>query len=787
MAQIATVTGVVGTVFAIAPNGTVRTLKVGDTLQQGEIVRTGANARVELAMADGAATAATTTAGAANGNVAIGSNAIVKVDDNMALGDARPTAQEAAVGIQAIQQVLQALEAGGDLTEELEAAAAGIAGGDGDGAGSDFVQLARVQLDTDSLSYAFDTAQGGSVELFETGTDVLPEITLGVVAVPDDAPTVQASTNAVLSEADLRVPESGSTVAVGTLVSFSAVPVVAGGTVASVSGSPETAGPGNRLRVVDPASGAQLVKVTNPTDQAMEFEWRDPSGTAYAKGLVASGEVVYLANDSYGGNRAMQLFVRLPGDSVWTGRNRGSLAVDDAASVDFVFPVAVEGVSFLGQLNFNAGADGGRITALSGEGVVGLTSGGQPVVFTSTTSADGSSITLTGTAAGKAVLTVQVDTASGAYTATLLAPLDHPLADQSGAADPLDLELGYTVTDADGDTATGSFTVTVRDDAPTVQPSAGVTLDEHSLVPDGPSGTVVTGRLVDVGDVTVLAGAGPGSVTGSTLTTGPGNTIRLIDPVTGHQMVQVKNPTGQAIEFEWRDNRASVGTVYAKGTVESGEVLFVSTTAHLGTPTIVLFARFAGVGEFVRAKGQGTLAGTSAATEDYPSPLPDPASPLDPGAGTPGLDPGTHHGAAQLQPGRRWRADCGTERAGRGWIDRSRPTGGVCADLPGGGGRPARGLCGPDWQRQRHARAGSEGECRHRQLHRHAAGSAGPRACRAGGGWERNPAEAGTGLHRGGWRPRPGRWHFRGHGAGRRGGRQTAGGHHQRRYLDGHR
>jgi T1SS-143 domain-containing protein len=522
MAQIATVTGVVGTVFAIAPNGTVRTLKVGDTLQQGEIVRTGANARVELAMADGAATAATTTAGAANGNVAIGSNAIVKVDDNMALGDARPTAQEAAVGIQAIQQVLQALEAGGDLTEELEAAAAGIAGGDGDGAGSDFVQLARVQLDTDSLSYAFDTAQGGSVELFETGTDVLPEITLGVVAVPDDAPTVQASTNAVLSEADLRVPESGSTVAVGTLVSFSAVPVVAGGTVASVSGSPETAGPGNRLRVVDPASGAQLVKVTNPTDQAMEFEWRDPSGTAYAKGLVASGEVVYLANDSYGGNRAMQLFVRLPGDSVWTGRNRGSLAVDDAESVDFVFPVAVEGVSFLGQLNFNAGADGGRITALSGEGVVGLTSGGQPVVFTSTSSADGSSITLTGTAAGKAVLTVQVDTASGAYTATLLAPLDHPLADQSGAADPLDLVLSYTVTDADGDTATGSFTVTVRDDAPTVQPSAGVTLDERSLVPDGPSGTVVTGRLVDVGDVTVAGRCWPGQRNGKHPDHGPG-------------------------------------------------------------------------------------------------------------------------------------------------------------------------------------------------------------------------------------------------------------------------
>jgi len=179
MAQIATVTGVVGTVFAIAPDGTVRTLKVGDTLQKGEILRIGANARVELAMADGTVPAA---ASVAAGNVAIGANAIVKVDENMALGDARPTAQEAAVGIQAIQQVLQALEAGGDLNEELEAAAAGLTGGEG--AGSDFVQLSRVQLETGSLSYDHNTVQGERAELLDTGLQVLPEITLAVVTPP---------------------------------------------------------------------------------------------------------------------------------------------------------------------------------------------------------------------------------------------------------------------------------------------------------------------------------------------------------------------------------------------------------------------------------------------------------------------------------------------------------------------------------------------------------------------------------------------------------------------------
>ncbi|MCU0930600.1 MAG: retention module-containing protein, partial [Serpentinimonas sp.] len=701
MAQIATVTGVVGTVFAIAPDGTVRTLKVGDTLQKGEILRTGANARVELAMADGTVPAA---ASAAAGNVAIGANAIVKVDENMALGDARPTAQEAAVGIQAIQQVLQALEAGGDLNEELEAAAAGLTGGEG--AGSDFVQLSRVQLETGSLSYDYNTVQGEQAELLDTGLEVLPEITLAVVTPPggggggsgldtsgtwvqiegtgpgadagqtitlqlnlsrqsgtaitvdyewvggtatagddyivtprtgtitippnttsvqitvdiardalvegdetfslqlsnprggtlgnasvaitlvdddievtassesldetggseaagfgsvqgtlavnylgsgtppvvalaadnatwdastgtltdnaggwvvqmaadqtsytftqlkalshpdatnpndpldiaitatvttavvvagvtypstatdtfivtvlDDGPAMQASVGVTLDEADLgtvTVAGPGGSVDTGKLVAFGSIAVDSAAGLNKVSGSPMTTGDGNRTREVDATTQTQLVQVKNPTTETIEFEWRDTrTGEVYAKGQVASGEVLYLATTDNSIGQSVQLFVRFEGDTTWTGRSRGTLAGSNAPSATFVVPsdaTAVDGsgaggggsgadpVVLEGQLNFNAGADGGRITALSAESLTGLTSGGEPVEFTSTTSADGSTITLTGAAGGEGVLTVGVNAATGAYTATLLGPLDHARPNLSGAADPL--------------------------------------------------------------------------------------------------------------------------------------------------------------------------------------------------------------------------------------------------------------------------------------------------------------------------------------------------------------
>jgi Ca2+-binding RTX toxin-like protein len=143
MAQIATVVAVTGNAFAVGTDGSVRPIKAGDALQKGETVRTAAGARVELMMEDGQI-------------AAVAAEQAVRLDEALAQGEQRPTAQEGAVTPGAIEQVIQALEQGGDLTEELEAAAAGGgAGGDG-GDGSGYVRLLRVSEGVDPLAYEYE-------------------------------------------------------------------------------------------------------------------------------------------------------------------------------------------------------------------------------------------------------------------------------------------------------------------------------------------------------------------------------------------------------------------------------------------------------------------------------------------------------------------------------------------------------------------------------------------------------------------------------------------------------
>jgi T1SS-143 domain-containing protein len=80
-----------------------------------------------------------------------------------------------------------------------------------------------------------------------------------------------------------------------------------------------------------------------------------------------------------------------------------------------------------------------------------------------------------------AVLTIHAD---GSYTFTTSAALAHPTAGLS--EESLALKFNYTVTDGDGDTATGSLTVNVTDDVPTVSVLVGspVTADESPFLQD---------------------------------------------------------------------------------------------------------------------------------------------------------------------------------------------------------------------------------------------------------------------------------------------------------------
>src|SRR5512133_1437473 len=130
MAQFATVAAINGngTVFAVNAAGVSRALKVGDALQKGETVRTVGDVRVELMMEDGHL-------------LAVAPAQSVLLDDHVTQSDQSPTAQDSAVTTTpaTIETVIQALERGADLNQELEATAAGLAGGGANDGGNSFV------------------------------------------------------------------------------------------------------------------------------------------------------------------------------------------------------------------------------------------------------------------------------------------------------------------------------------------------------------------------------------------------------------------------------------------------------------------------------------------------------------------------------------------------------------------------------------------------------------------------------------------------------------------------
>ncbi len=111
-----------------------------------------------------------------------------------------------------------------------------------------------------------------------------------------------------------------------------------------------------------------------------------------------------------------------------------------------------------------------------------LTSGGLAV--TVTLAGD----TYTGkTSAGDVVFTLKINKDDGSYTFTEVKPLDH--ADKANPDDIISLHFGVKATDADGDTATGSITINVKDDGPVAHNDVNV-YDTHN---GGTDGNVITG------------------------------------------------------------------------------------------------------------------------------------------------------------------------------------------------------------------------------------------------------------------------------------------------------
>ncbi|MBD9484678.1 retention module-containing protein [Pseudomonas sp. PDM14] len=180
-------------------------------------------------------------------------------------------------------------------------------------------------------------------------------------------------------------------------------------------------------------------------------------------------------------------------------------------------------ISTSGSLTYSAGADGLQSIVLSGPSVLGSEA------VTSTWNAATNTLTISNAIRGDLMTVVLTNPATGAYTVNLLKPLMHP---ESGTEDDITLNVDYTVTDKDGDSANGSLVVTIDDDTPTIQAGnidtgsyvtfhgtdAGYS-NTYGYYEKGPDGSPVGGKVIwanvhnqGTGDSADLNGLDPNSV-----------------------------------------------------------------------------------------------------------------------------------------------------------------------------------------------------------------------------------------------------------------------------------
>jgi|GEM_PF-1869155 len=262
---------------------------------------------------------------------------------------------------------------------------------------------------------------------------------------------------------------------------------------------------------------------------AQYISLKHPDGSNADESLSLSGKIkaVLTVTDGDGDVAVDKVdighVIRFEDDAPTAGQVTAAVVLDDEGLSGGINggpgDVAGAAISTSGNLAFNAGADGLKSIALSGPATLGTEN--------VTSNWDATTNTLTISSVRGALLTVVLtDPATGAYTINLLQPLMHPV---SGTEDDITLNIGYTVTDGDNDSATGSLVVTIDDDTPTIQAgNIGVTSfvtfqgtdagfsNSYGYYTKAPDGSPVDGKVIwanvhaqSVGDVADLSGLDP--------------------------------------------------------------------------------------------------------------------------------------------------------------------------------------------------------------------------------------------------------------------------------------
>ena len=321
---------------------------------------------------------------------------------------------------------------------------------------------------------------------------------------------------------------------------------------------------------------------------AQYMSLRHPDGSSADEALDLSGKIkaVLTITDGDGDVAVDKVdighLIRFEDDAPTAGQTIAAVVLDDeglAGGINGGLGDATGAeTSTSGNLVFAAGADGLKSIVLSGPAILGSED------VTSTWAAG--SKTLTISSARGALITVQLtDLASGAYTVNLLQPLMHL---PGGDENDIILNIGYTVTDGDNDSATGSLVVAIDDDTPTIQAgnlgvSSSVTFqgtdagfsNSYGYYNKAPDGTPVDGKVIwanvhaqSVGDVGDLSGLDPA------------NTGFFIIP-NGGANAGLSNGSVVTFEFvagQWQAKLGSISLVGADG----ANVLFSDASLNPG-------------------------------------------------------------------------------------------------------------------------------------------------------------------------------------------------------------
>ncbi len=320
----------------------------------------------------------------------------------------------------------------------------------------------------------------------------------------------------------------------------------------------------------------------------------------------------YTATDSDGDTASNTFTVSIADDKpVAATGDAGSVAEGALANAKEIPHVETDATA-TGSLNISWGADnantnhggaGDRLVAFTNasvatEGQDGEALSSHGLAVHTVLLADGTLVGYTGeaaptvTSASNVVFYATVsDTDNGHYNFTLVQSLD----DAKGS-DAIKLTFGYTAMDADGDTATNSFTVVVADDKPV---ASDVTVGAGNLYDTTPAEHMPLHPLVEMSEGPQSPEGPADSVTGlsgSLFTAGADGfqQVTFTDPAGLKGIYIDANGVAHKEGLSFSTTTDNLGnTMYSATGKESGQVLFTLTVGADGSYTYVQSGAFA--------------------------------------------------------------------------------------------------------------------------------------------------------------------------------------------------